>query len=81
MKDALDFIVKSLVDTPEKVHIGETTDDLGQTILTIAVDPSDMGKVIGKSGKIIKAVRTLIKIIATKNQRRIQIELLEASKD
>ena len=56
MKDLLDYIVKSLVSKPEAVHIEETHND-NVVDLSLSVDPSDMGIVIGKAGQTIKSIR------------------------
>ena len=76
MKDTLIFILKSIVDKPEKVVVEEQSNDQ-RNILTVTVDESDMGKVIGKRGRIIKAIRDLIKIIAAKNKTYIDVIINE----
>ncbi len=76
MKDILEFIVKQIVDNPDSVVI-EETDDNGFVTLTITVAKEDMGKIIGKEGKIIRAIRNTMKIPAIKQQKKIQISLAE----
>lgn len=76
MKDLLKFIVQSLVEHPRKVKIEEREGNDGFTY-SIKPDPSDMGKIIGKQGKIIKAIRTLIRTRAIKEGKRVQIVLEE----
>lgn len=76
MKALLKFIIESIVDHPEAVSIEEENAD-NLCTLRITVDKNDMGKVIGKQGKIIKAVRTLMKIPAVKQKKRLNVELLE----
>lgn len=78
MKKALEYIVSQVVDNPEKVEINEAEDN-GLINFTISVDKSDMGKVIGKNGKIIRAIRNVIKISAIKQNKRINITLSESS--
>jgi predicted RNA-binding protein YlqC (UPF0109 family) len=77
MKDFLTYIVSQIIDNPEDLSIEET--EPGENIYqyTIATDKNDMGKVIGKSGKIIQAIRNLAKIIAIKDNRQVRIELKE----
>lgn len=76
MKDALHSIITAIVDHPESVVIDENLD--GTTIVcTIHVHADDMGKVIGKSGRIIKAIRDLMKIIAAKHNCYIDVVLFE----
>jgi uncharacterized protein len=78
MKKALEYIVSQIVDNPEKVEVKEQ-EDQGMTNFTITVDPSDMGKIIGKNGKVIRAIRNVIKISAIKQNKKINIALSEIS--
>ena len=77
-KDAqfLEFVVKALVDNPEAVVIGRTVDEMG-VLLTLAVDPSDMGKVIGRQGNTAKAIRTLLRVVGMKNNARVNLKINE----
>ena len=61
MKELVEIIAKSLVDKPEDVHVNETLGD-ESIILELKVSPEDMGKVIGKQGRIAKAIRTVVKL-------------------
>ena len=76
MKDTLQFIVSAIVEKPEEVHI-EETDVEGIHTFTIHVNQDDMGKIIGKEGKVIRSVRNVMKIIAMKNNERINVTLAE----
>jgi hypothetical protein len=78
MKKALKYIVTQIVDDPEKVEINEQEEN-GMINFAITVAPSDMGKIIGKSGKVIRAVRNAVKISAIKQNKRINIALIENS--
>lgn len=78
MKKALELIVTSMVDNPDKVEIDEQEQN-GIINFTIKVDKEDMGKVIGKNGKVIKAVRNVMKIPAIKNGKKIYINLSETA--
>jgi hypothetical protein len=78
MKKALEYIVTQIVDNPEKVTINEQ-EDQGIINFTITVAASDMGKIIGKSGKVIRAIRNAIKISAIKQNKKINIVLSEIS--
>lgn len=69
-------VVKELVDNPDKVKVERTVDDRG-VLLTLSVDPSDMGKIIGKDGKTAEALRTLLRIIGAKNNARVNMKILE----
>lgn len=76
MKEMLEILVKSLVDNKDKVEITEKTSDKDVT-LELRVDPSDMGKVIGKQGRIAKAIRVLMKAYATKEGKKISVEIVD----
>lgn len=76
MKELLEFVIKSLVDNQEAVCITETSKDKS-IVYEIKVDASDIGKIIGKQGRIAKAIRTLIKAIATKENKKVIIEILD----
>lgn len=77
MNDVLGYLVKSIIDQPDKARVTKTSDQSGAVILEISVDPTDMGKVIGKGGKIIKALRDLIRVLAVKQNRRVNVVLKE----
>lgn len=72
----LDYVIKGLVDVPEKVVITRTVDEMG-VLLTLAVDPIDMGKVIGRSGNTAKAIRTLLRVVGMKNNARVNLKINE----
>lgn len=76
MKDTLLFLVQSIVDHPDDVTVTEENDQ-DRTILRLTTNPEDMGKVIGKSGRIIRAIRDLIKLIAAKRGVYADVELVE----
>ena len=78
MKKALDFLITSIVDKPKSVVIDEQEQN-GIVNFTITVDKDDMGKVIGKNGRVIKAIRNVMKIPAIKNGKKIYINLSENS--
>ena len=77
MKEFIDYLVKQLVDEPEMVIVEETTID-DQTIgLTLKVADNDIGKVIGKKGKNIQALRTLLNAVGAKGGHRATLEILD----
>jgi uncharacterized protein len=77
MKDLVAFIVESLVDEPEEVHVAEVRDK-ASTVIELAVAAPDMGRVIGKGGRVIDSIRTLMQVRAAKDGLRVELELLEA---
>ena len=77
MKDLVAFIVESLVDNPEEVRVTEVR-GRGSTVVELAVSQPDMGRVIGKSGRVIDSIRTLLQVRAAKDGKRVELELLEA---
>ena len=76
MKDLLFFIVKSLVDNPEQVQIQEAEGERG-AVLEVKVAEEDRGKVIGKQGRIIKAIRTIMMASSSRQAKRVNVELIE----
>lgn len=72
----LDFLVKSLVDKPDAVKLQRTVDEMG-VLLTLEVDPADMGKVIGRSDNTAKAIRTLLRVVGMKNNARVNLKINE----
>lgn len=76
MKELLEVIVKALVDNPDKVVINEIQGEQS-IILELKVAQEDMGKVIGKQGRIAKAIRTVVKAGAVKENKRVSVEILQ----
>lgn len=76
MKKALEYIVSQIVDDPDKIAIAEQEEE-GMINFTITVAPIDMGKIIGKGGKVIRAIRNVVKISAIKQNKKINISLIE----
>lgn len=80
MKEFVEYIVKNLVDNPDKVRVNE----IGGTntlIIELGVEKSDIGKIIGKKGKTINAIRTLIMSVASRNGIRVTLEILEEKEE
>ena len=75
MKELVETIARSLVDNPEEVKVIETENDKS-VLLELRVAPDDMGKVIGKQGKIAKSIRTLTKAAAAKAGKRVAVEIM-----
>lgn len=75
MRELVELIAKSLVDNPDAVQVNEISGEQS-VILELKVAPEDMGKVIGKQGRIAKAIRTVVKAAATKENKRVVVEIL-----
>jgi hypothetical protein len=75
-KELVDYIARSLVDEPDEVEVNMIEGEKS-TILELKVSPSDIGKVIGKHGRIAKAIRTVLSAAATKTGKRIVLEILD----
>ena len=77
MKDLVTYLVESLVEQPEEVIVTEVR-DRATTVIELSVAAPDMGRIIGKGGRVIDSIRTLMKVRAAKEGRRVDLELLEA---
>ena len=76
MKELVEVIAKALVEKPEEVVTTETeTDDA--IVVDLKVDPSDMGKVIGRQGRIAKAMRAVVKAASSKSDKKVVVEILQ----
>lgn len=76
MEEMLKVLVRDIVDNPDAVNVTTRVEDK-TNVLELRVDPADMGKVIGRQGKIAKAIRTLMKAYATKNGTKINVEIID----
>ena len=74
MKELVEVIASALVDSPEDVVVTETEDEK-QIVLNLTVAPEDMGKVIGKQGRIAKAIRTVVRAAGSKGDKKIMVEI------
>lgn len=73
MKELLEFIIKNLVNEPEKVIVTETEKEK-ETLYTVKVSTEDFGKIIGRSGKVATAIRTVVRTSAKKNNKRVFVK-------
>ena len=76
MKELVEVIAKSLVDHPEEVVVTETENDKS-IVIELRVAQMDMGKVIGKQGRIAKAIRCVVKAAASKEEKKVVVEILQ----
>ena len=75
-QEFLDFVVKALVDKPEAVKIDRKVDEMG-VLMTLEVDPMDMGKIIGRQGNTAKAIRILLRVVGMKFNARVNLKINE----
>ena len=76
MKDVVEVIAKALVDDPESVVVNER-EEKKTTVLEVRVAESDMGKVIGKQGRIAKAIRSVVKAAAAKEDKKVIVDIMD----
>ena len=76
MKELVEVIAKSLVDNPEEVVVTETENEKA-IVLELRVAQSDIGKVIGKQGRIAKAIRSVVKAAASKEDKKVIVEIMQ----
>ena len=76
MKELLTYIAQSLVDQPDQVTVTERESG-GETVYELHVAPGDMGKVIGRQGKIAREIRTLMRAVAQKQGKRINVDIVD----
>jgi hypothetical protein len=76
LKEVAEYIITKIVDNPDEVVVNEVNAG-GRTILKVSANPDDMGKIIGKKGKNIDALRTLMKAIGAKNEKGCSVDLIE----
>jgi len=75
-QDFLEFLVKSIVNHPEDVKVERKVDEMG-VLLSLKVNPQDMGKVVGREGSTAKAIRSLLRIVGIKNNARVNLKIEE----
>jgi predicted RNA-binding protein YlqC (UPF0109 family) len=77
VKNFIEFIIKQLVDKPEKVFVEENTLDENTIEFRVEVDGEDVGKIIGKKGKNVNAMRTLLSAVGAKGHKRATLQVIE----
>jgi len=75
-QDFLEYVIKALVDHPEDVKIARQVDEMG-VLLSLKVNPEDMGQIIGKAGATARAIRSLVRIVGLKNHARVNLKIEE----
>lgn len=75
MKEFLEYVARSLVDKPDAVWV-EVDEEDDETVLTLGVDGDDMGRVIGRDGRIANAIRSLLRVMAARDGRHVELEIV-----
>ena len=75
-QEFVEYVVKSIVDTPDAVSTERVVDEMG-VLITLTVDQNDLGQVIGRQGQTAKAIRTLLRVVGAKNQARVNLKIYE----
>ena len=75
-QEFVEFIIKALVDNPQDVRTDRTVDEMG-VLITLHINPADMGQVIGRMGQTAKAVRTLLRVVGAKHKARVNLKIDE----
>lgn len=76
MEELLLYVAKNLVDNPDSVSVAQSKTEEG-TVLELRVAPEDMGKVIGRQGRIARDIRTLVKAVAQRNGEKVSVEIVD----
>lgn len=76
MKELVEYMAKALVDDPDRVSVTEVVTG-SEVILELRVGPGDMGRVIGRGGRVVNAMRALVQMTAARQARRAQLEIIE----
>lgn len=75
-QEFIEYVVKALVDRPDDVSSDRTVDEMG-VLITLKVNPQDLGQVIGRQGQTAKAIRTLLRVVGAKNHARVNLKIHE----
>jgi uncharacterized protein len=75
VKEFLEYVARSLVDQPDAVWV-EVAEEDDETVLTLGVDQGDMGRVIGRDGRIANAIRSLLRVMAARDGRHVELEIV-----
>jgi uncharacterized protein len=77
VKDLLEYLAKGLVEHPDAVRVTEVEEDDGTIVLELSVDEDDYGSVIGRGGRTASALRTVVKVAAVKERRRVFVDIVD----
>ncbi len=77
MRDLLDFLARSLVESPDSVQVTEVEEIEGEVVLELEVADDDLGRVIGRGGRVANALRSVMKAAATREEKRVVVDILD----
>jgi uncharacterized protein len=77
MRDLLDFLARSLVEKPDEVSVTEVEEIDGEVVLELEVAEDDLGRVIGRGGRVANALRSVLKAAATREEKRVVVDILD----
>lgn len=78
MKELLEYLAQALVEHPDEVRVNEVSEGDGATVLELSVADDDYGSIIGRGGRTATALRTLIKSVAARHQRRVFVDIVDS---
>ena len=77
MRELLDFLTRSLVESPDEVRVTEVEEIDGEVVLEVEVAEDDLGRVIGRGGRVANALRSVMKAAATREEKRVVVDILD----
>lgn len=77
MRDLLEFLTRSLVENPDEVQVSEVEEIDGEVVLEVEVADDDLGRVIGRGGRVANALRSVMKAAATREEKRVVVDILD----
>ncbi len=77
MKELLEYLARALVDQPESVRVEEFEEDDGTVVLELSVDDDDYGQIIGRGGRTAAALRTVVKAVGSRENRRVLVDIVD----
>ena len=77
MRELLDFLARSLVENPDRVEVNEIEEIDGEVVLELEVAEDDLGRVIGRGGRVANALRSVMKAAATREEKRVVVDILD----
>ncbi len=77
MRDLLEFLTRSLVEHPDRVQVSEVEEIDGEVVLEVEVAEDDLGRVIGRGGRVANALRSVMKAAATREEKRVVVDILD----